>query len=281
MNPVAASLNGLAKPAPPSSGPISPSGAPGVPGVPQGTIAPSVQQQAPSAFNTSGALNAIANYYQIPKQTAVGAAGIEGSKFNATTAYEGKLQEQSEFAKQQLDPSKYKIQQTQSGLQILDPVTGQSVDTNTFSDRTGSEGINMLVEAAQKSPNARDQQFASDYNNFNTFMNALQNPNPENKQIVNAYIKSNPKLANLKPQQAAQLFNSEYGDYLGLGQQGQTPTTPQFNPVLSQQDINYLLSRYIYTGSPAQTQIPGVDTSFGLGSSGGAASTPTLAPPKQ
>lgn len=293
MTPQAPSLTGLAPPAAPTGQtPISPNGAPGVPALPQGTLPPAQATTQPSQFNTQGSLDAIANYYQIPRQTAQAAAGVEGNKFNATTAYEGQLQEQSQFAKEQLDASAYKIQQTANGLQILDPVTGQTVDTNTYANRTGSEGINNLVSAAAKSPNARDQQFASDYNDFNTYMNSkLKEANsPEDKQIAQSYESAVKKaygidLASMSPQQVAQQFNSEYGDYLGVGQSGPTPSKPIYTPSLSPQDINYLMSRYIYSGNPANIQVPGIDTSFGLGTSGGSSafgvSTNQFAPTAQ
>lgn len=270
MPPAAPSTTGLARPvAPTGQVPVSPSGAPGVPGVAQGTIAPTQGVTNATPFDTSGAMNAIANYYQIPKQTAVAAAGVEGNKFNATTAYEGQLQEQSEFAKQRLDASSYKIQNTPDGVRILDPVTGQPVDTNTFVNRTGSQGFDSLMGALQKSPNQRDQQFVSDYNNFQTYMNASLNAknSPEAKNIMASYEAKNPQLKNLSPQQAAQMFNSEYGDYLGVGQQAQgQPQQPMYTPELSQNDLNYLLSRYIYTGNAPAVNVPGVNFNY-LGSS--------------
>lgn len=245
----AASTNGLAAraPAAPGAG-ISPNGAPGVPGVAQGTIAPPVQANTAPQFNSAPMMQDIANYYQIPKQTALAQAGVEQNKFNATTAYEGKLQEQSEFAKEQLDPNQYKIIQGPKGVVVLDPVTGQQVSNGQYVSRTGSQGLNNLMDALKTSTNQRDQQFVSDYQNAETYMNAVINAknSPDARNIVNSYQKSYPQLKNMTPQQFATMFNGEYGDYLGLPQTGQTPSQAQLTPQLSQQDLNYLLEKNIW-----------------------------------
>lgn len=286
MNPqvAAPSTTGFAAPAPAQATAVSPSGAPGVPGVPQGTMAPTVAPQAPTSFDTQGMTNAIANYYQIPKATALANAGVEGNKFNATTAYEGQLQATSEFAKQRLSASAYKILNTKNGVQILDPVTGQTIDNATYVNRTGSEGFNTLLSALNKSPNQRDQQFVSDYNNFQTYMNAAVNakydangkPQNEAANVAQAYQKDNPQLASMNPQQAAQAFLKEYGDYLGVTPTAQTPAHALYTPTLSQNEINYMLSRTLYSGNPPAGNT-GLDFSYLLGGTP-ASSTPATTP---
>lgn len=277
MPPQAPSTTGLATPvAPTGQTPISPSGAPGVPGVPQGTTPPAINVQQPQAFDTQGLMNSIANYYQIPKQTALAQAGVEQNKFNATTAYEGQVRAQSEFAKEQLDAGAYKIVNTPNGKQILDPVSGQPVDIGTYVNRTGANPAEVLKD----SPNSRDQQFVSDYNNFQQYLNASVNakydkngkPVNEAANVANAYAADNPQLQGMTPQQAAQTFLKEYGNYFGIGA-GAQPSKALYAPNLTQNDINYLMSRYIYTGNPPAINVPGLDFSY-LGINGPAASTP-------
>lgn len=285
--PAAPSVNGLAARAPAVTGVgISPNGAPGVPGVAQGTIAPPVTANPAQQFNPQGMMQNIANYYQIPKQTALAQAGVEGNKFNATTAYEGKLQEESQFAKEQLDPTAYKVIQGPSGVTILDPVTGNQVSNGQYVSRTGSEGLNTLMDALKASPNARDQQFVSDYNNFQTYINAAvsakynANGSPANEaaKIVQSYQADNKSLQNLTPQQAATQFNAEYGDYLGIPQTGPTPTQAVNTPALSQDMLNYLIEHQLWTGNspPGATSGSLLDLS-GITGLGSPASTGTAA----
>lgn len=290
MSPQAPSTTGLARPTAPTGAPaVSPSGAPGVPPAPSGVNAPAVATQAPTNFNTSAALNAVANYYQIPRQTAQAQANVEGNKFNATTAYEGGLQAQSAFAKEHLDASAYKIMNTKTGIQILDPVTGQPVDTNTYVNRTGSEGFNNLMGALQKSNNPQDQRFVNDYNNFQQYMNASLtakydkqgNPTNEQAKLVESYQQANPQLAKLNPQQAAELFNSQYGNYLGVGQAGPSPQESQYTPAVSQQLQNYLLEHNLLYGQTPQNAPPGLAGLFDFNLPAGSTSqsVSSLAPP--
>lgn len=276
MSPQAPSTTGLATPvAPTGQTPVSPSGAPGVPALPQGTTSPAIGVQQPQAFDTQGLMSAIANYYQIPKQTALASAGVEQNKFNATTAYEGQVQAQSEFAKEQLDESKYKIENTPNGVNILDPVSGQPVDIGTFVNRTGANPAEVL----KASPNQRDQQFVSDYNNFQQYLNAAVNakydkngkPLNEAANVANAFASDNPNLQGMTPQQAAQTFLKEYGNYFGVSG-GAQPAKAQYAPNLTQNDINYLMSRYIYTGNLPAVNLPGLDFSYLTGGGGGASS---------
>lgn len=276
MQPQAPSATGLGLAAPAQANAVSPSGAPGVPGVPQGAIAPLAPTQAPTNFDTAGMMQAIGNYYQIPKQTALAQAGVEGNKFNATTAYEGQLQEESTFAKERLDPSAYKIVNAPNGGKvILDPVSGQQVDIGTYVNRTGANPADVLKD----STNPQDQQFVSDYNDFQGYMNAKLNEkaSPEAAKTAQAYENAvkkqyNIDLASMNPQQVANLFLSEYGNYLGIPG-SQTPSQAMWTPTINQNDINYLLSRYIYTGNLPQINIGGLDLST-LGSSGNNPSTP-------
>lgn len=248
MNP-AAPQTGLALPAPASAAtPISPSGAPGLPPLPQGTTPPALGVQQPQAFDTAGTMNAIANYYQIPKATALAQAGVKQNEFNATTAFQGQTELTSKEAQLRLDESAYKKIPGPNGVQILDPVSGQPVDIGTYVNRTGANPADIL----KNSPNPRDQQFVQDYSNFQNFLNAAQNKNVSKEAALayQSFVDQNPGLEGLSPQQAANLFLGEYGNYFGLPQQGQSPTTPQFTPQYTPNLLNYMLSRTTYSANP-------------------------------
>lgn len=275
MPPVQApSATGLQQPAAPTGQvPIAPSGAPNLPALPQGTTAPTTAIQQPQAFDTQGMVQAIGNYYQIPKQTSLAQAGVKQNEFNATTAFQGQQELSSKEAQLRLDAGSYKIQQGPNGVSILDPVSGQPVDIGTYVNRTGANPAQVLA----KSTNPHDQQFVSDYNNFQQFMNAAlqKNTNKEAENVYNSYIKANPALENITPQQASNLFLQQYGSYFGVGQPQQTPTSTQYTPQFSQNLLNYLLTRAVMYGSQP-TSLP---SGYSFPTFGSGVGSTSIAPP--
>lgn len=263
MNPAnvpAPSQTGLAAPAAPTGqAPVAPSGAPALPPLPQGTAAPSISQQAPTNFDTGAMTKAIADYYQIPRDTALATAATKANEYNATTAYNNQLQLQSKEASMRLSKDAYKVIQTKDGVQILDPVSGQPVDIGTYVNRTGANPAEVL----SKSTNPQDQQFVQDYNNFEQFMNAAiqKGQSKEAAQVYQSFLDANPALANITPQQAAKMFLGQYGNYFGVGQAGPTPTSVQYTPQYTPSIEQYIAEKSLFGISPIGSAAAGTQSS--------------------
>ena len=231
---------GAPRPGPPA--PVTPTGVPlaAAPNVNPQPANPVQGVTQPQGFDTQGALAKIAQYYQIPGQTAAITGQQKANAFNAQTQFENAQnmrQLQAQRLQDQTDQSKYKVFNTKDGVQVVGP-QGQQVSIGQYVAMTGANP----ADALKSSTNPKDQQFVQDYTNFETFLNAAMNrgKSAEDAQVYSTYVKANPSLATLNPQQATQMFLSQYGDYYGLGQTGQTPSANQYTPVYSPSIENYI-----------------------------------------
>lgn len=227
MNPIAPQPNNVT---PQGVASVAPIGAPTPSAIPQ---APSpVSTPAPvqtPAFDTSGVMNQIANYYQIPRQTAAitgigqAQAGVAKSQQDAAD-YANKVALSNQQDK--LDPGKYTISKNSDGsIKILDP-TGKQVDIGTYSALTGADPAKTLSSAGVTDKG--QVQFVEAYNNLQDYIQnkiAAQNGDQKAQAAVQQYVAANKGLQNIQLGQLQNLFMQQYGSYFGDSQQqgGQTP----------------------------------------------------------
>ena len=196
--------------------------APQLPAAPQ--VAATPAPVATPNFNTSQTLGQIANYYNIPRQTAItaGAGQAQGNvsqqQFDAQ-----KYQNQIKIQNQQdsLDPSKYQFTKNADGsVDILNSV-GDKVDIGTYSALTGDNPATALQKAG--ATDKASQQFIAAYNNLQTYIQdkiAASNGDAQAQAEVQDFVKSNPGLQNMELGQLQQQFMQQYGQYFGQPQQG-------------------------------------------------------------
>lgn len=194
-------------------------------------------------FNTAGALQDIANYYNIPRQTAqiTGAGQAQGNV--AQQGYDrdvAQKQLQASNLQDQLDPSKYKIttNPNDGGITITNSL-GQDVSLQSYVNLTGANPAQVL----QNSNNPKDQQFVSAYNNLQNYIQTkigAQNGSQQAQAELNDYYEANPGLKNLELGQVSNAFMQQYGSFFGqptqngnaLSQEGISPTIQSAaNPV--------------------------------------------------
>ena len=224
---------------------VAPNATPVAPALPQAQapVSTPAPVQQPN-FNTSGALQDIANYYQIPRQAAqvTGAGQSQGNV--AQQQFEAqKAQNQIKIQNEQnsLDPSTYHfIKNADGSVTILNSV-GDKVDIGQFAALTNTNPAQALQEAGATDP--ASQKFIAAYNNLQTYIQdkiAAQNGDVQAQGAVDDFIKQNPGLEKLQLGQLQQAFMQQYGQYFGqpqgnqnaLGQAGVNPTlTSQNNPV--------------------------------------------------
>lgn len=203
-------------------------------------------------FNTSGALADIANYYNIPRQTAA-IAGAGQAQGNVTQAnFEAqKAQNQIKIQNQQdsLDPSKYQFTKNADGsVSILNSV-GDKVDIGTYASLTGANPATALQQAG--ATDQQSQQFMAAYNNLETYVQdkiAASNGDVQAQAAVNDFYKQNPGLQNLELGQLQTAFMQQYGSYFGQSQNpsqyNQLGNAPNVSPTLTSQNNPYSASAY-------------------------------------
>lgn len=260
MNPQAtANPQPVAPVAPPASGGITAAS----PQTPTAVNLPAVPQ-----YNPQASMDAIRNYYQIPQsanmatnQAQVGAA-TQGQQYQAGRAMQ---QYQAGVLSKKLDPSQYHAIADPNGgpTAILDS-QGNRVSVGQYAQLTGENPTTIL----KNSQNKDEQQFTSDYQNFEQYMQAKLSPNNKEAQAVaQTFEASNPGLVNLTPAQATQAFMQQYGQYFG-GQGGQQ-TGMNFQPAYNPSTAQYLFERQLLanqgasglTGSSGSSNPYGVDLS--------------------
>lgn len=221
--------------------------------------------QTTPTYNPQASLDAIKQFYQIPTAAANASVGIKADAFNAQTAFENSqrnLQLQIEHAKDKLDPSKYKTVADSNGgpTKIYDSL-GNETDAGTYAKLTGDSAANLL----KNSTNPQEQKFVQDYKNYETFMQSLIGSKSGDKQAqitYNDFLKNNPGLSNLTPEQVRQVFMNQYGQYFGAGQGGQaTQGVNDFAPTNYLPALENIGRQVIYSGYAGAT---GGNNAFGV-----------------
>lgn len=203
-------------------------------------------------FNTSGALQDIADYYNIPRQTAAIAGAGQAQGNVAQQNFEAqKAQNQIKLQNQQdsLDPSKYQFVKNSDGsVSILNSV-GDKVDIGTYSAMTGDNPADALQKAG--ATDQQSQQFIAAYNNLQTYVQdkiAAQNGDIQAQSAVNDFYKQNPGLQNLELGQLQTAFMQQYGGYFGQqanpSKYNQLGNAPNVSPTITSQDNPYSSSAY-------------------------------------
>lgn len=175
-------------------------------------------------FDTAGTMNAIANYYNIPRQTAQTVGAGQALATQGTQQFEAqKAQNTIDIGKlqQQLDPSTYKITQSSNtkdntpgaGLTITNAL-GQQVSLAQYVNLTGADPATVLAQ----SNNPNDQAFVSAYTNLQNYIQtriAAQNGSQLAQAQLADYYDANPGLQNLELGQVSSAFMNKYGAYFG------------------------------------------------------------------
>jgi hypothetical protein len=226
--------------------------APTPPVLPQGQAPAAIPSAAPAVnYNTSQQLNNIADYYQIPRQTAQAvnqtntAANVASANFEAQKAQnEIKIQNQQNA----LDPSKYQFTKNADGsVSILNSV-GDKVDIGTYAALTGANPATALQQAG--ATDQASENFIAAYNNLQTFAQdkiAAANGDVQAQGAIEDFYKANPGLAtggpNGQPMELGQLqqaFMQQYGQYFGQpsqpSQSSQLGSAANVNPTLTSQN---------------------------------------------
>lgn len=195
---------------------------------PTPTQLPTAQPQTPSINlgaipqqNTSmaPALGAIADYYNIPRQTAQVVnqgqtqANIASSQFEAQK-FQNTLKAQ--HIQDSLDASKYHFTKNADGTVNIFNSLGDKVDIGTYASLTGDNPATALQKAG--ATDQASQKFIAAYNNLQSYVaakQAAQNGDITAQAQVKDFDKANLGLENLELGQLGQAFMQQYGSYLG------------------------------------------------------------------
>lgn len=202
-------------------------------------------------FNTSGALGDIANYYNIPRQTAAIAGAGQAQGAVAQSEFEAqKAQNTIKIQNQQnsLNPSTYQFTKNSDGsVSILNSV-GDKVDIGTYAALTGDNPATALQKAG--ATDQASENFIAAYNNLQTFAQdkiAAAGGDVQAQGAIEDFYKANPGLAtggpNGQPMELGQLqtaFMQQYGQYFGQSSQpsqsNQLGNASNVNPTLTSQN---------------------------------------------
>jgi hypothetical protein len=245
--PTAVNPQGVASVAP-NSAPVAPT----LPSAPTPVATPAPVQT--PDFNTSQTLGQIADYYNIPRQTAqITNAGQTQGNISQQQFEAQKYQNQIKIQNQQnsLDPTKYQFSKNPDGsVSILNSV-GDKVDIGTYAALTGENPAQALEKAG--ATDQASQKFIAAYNNLQTYIQdkiAAQNGDIQAQGAIADFEKANPGLQNMELGQLQSAFMQQYGQYFGqpqgnqgaLAKGGVNPTiTSQNNPLTQSayQNPNY------------------------------------------
>lgn len=194
----------------------------------QAPVASPAPIQAPN-FNVSQTLGNIADYYNIPRQTAnaVNAgqtqANVDQSQFEAQK-YQNSIQIQNQ--QDSLDPSKYTIGKNPDGSIKIVNGAGQDVSIGQYAALTGADPAKTLASVGVT--DKAGVQFQEAYSNLQDYIQnkiAAQNGDQTAAAKVKQYVAANTGLGNLQLGQLQQLFMQQYGSYFGepSSQGGKTP----------------------------------------------------------
>lgn len=216
MNPVAPAPTTVSPQGVASTAPVAaptPTALPQAP-TPVSTPAP----VATPSFDTSGIMQNIANYYQIPRQTAA-IAGI-GQAQGAVAAQQDAADKAGRSAgNNQLDPSSYKISKNPDGsIKIINSL-GQQVDIGTYASLTGADPAKTLSSAGVTDKG--QVKFIEAYNNLQDYIQnkiAAQNGDKTAATKVQQYVAANTGLQNIQLGQLQKAFMAQYGQYFGQPQ---------------------------------------------------------------
>jgi hypothetical protein len=195
-----------------------------LPTAPQVAATPAPVQN--PTYDTSGMANAIANYYQIPRQTAQTVNQGQATGNIAQQQFEQQKGEntiQIQNAQNQLNPSAYTItnnpnpSNTPGGGLTFTNSLGQQVSLATYVNLTGANPAEVLA----KSNSPQDQQFVADYTNLQNYIQTKQaadNGSVQAQAELGDYYDANPGLQNVELGQLSSAFMQSYGQYFGQPQ---------------------------------------------------------------
>lgn len=206
-------------------------------------------------FNTSGALGDIANYYNIPRQTAAIAGAGQAQGAVAQSEFEAqKAQNTIKIQNQQnsLNPSTYQFTKNSDGsVSILNSV-GDKVDIGTYAALTGDNPATALQKAG--ATDQASQKFIAAYNNLQSYAQtqiAAQNGDEQAQAELGDYYKANPGLQGMELGQLQTSFMQQYGNYFGMptGNQNalqQANVTPTITSANNPQTISGYENQALY-----------------------------------
>lgn len=233
--------------------PVSAPSAPQLPASPNPGAAPAPLQN--PSYNPTAALGTIADYYQIPRDTALNMANQQqqaagaGQRFEASKFQAG-VQQQN--LQDQLNPSKYTVNNDPSseyGISITNSL-GQKVDLGTYVNLTGQNPAQVLA----KSTDPAAQEFVGAYNNLEDLMQTMIGASAGDqtaKAKLGDYYEANPGLQNMTPSQVTGLFMQRYGQFFGAPQQ-QAPQNTGVSPTF--QSANNPVTTSPYYNQNFQTE---------------------------
>lgn len=220
-------------------------------------------------FDTAGAISAIGDYYNIPRQTAaITGAGQAQGQVAQQQFEQQKAMNSIQISKlqDQLNPQTYKITQSDdaksntpgAGLTITNAL-GQSVSLAQYVNLTGEDPTSVL----SKSNNPNDQAFVAASQNLQNYIQtkiAAQNGSQLAQAQLNDYYEQNPGLQNLELGQLSQAFMNKYGSYYGQPStsgaqlpQGVNPTIQSANNPVTQSGYENPNLQAQFQANPFQT----------------------------
>lgn len=200
--------------------------APVAPPTPTATPAAPAPQAAPAAAPpqslNSGTMDALANYYQIPRDTAqvvnAGQVAANGAAQQVQAASAG-ASAAAAHAKAALDPSSYTFAHNRDGSLTIFNSAGDKVDIGTYASLTGANPADVLSK--EGATDQGSQKFVQAYNNLQTYVQnkiGAQNGDQKAQAAVDQFTKANPGLEKLQLGQLQESFMQEYGSYFGQQQ---------------------------------------------------------------
>lgn len=243
--------------------------APTPPTLPQAQAAPATPApvQTPN-FDTSGTLNDIAAYYQIPRDTAAisGAGQAKAGLANAQFEYQkGQNAIKMQHQQDALDPTKYQFTKNPDGSVTILNSVGDKVDVGTYAALTGANPAEALQKAG--ATDQKSNQFITAYNNLQNYIQlktSAQNGDAQAQAEVQDYQKANPGLANMELGQLQTEFMKQYGSYFGQPQDTNGPlnglgitdtlssvNNPASTSIYGNQEYNNLLTNQSSTYTPS------------------------------
>lgn len=158
-------------------------------------------------------MQALAQYYQIPQQTATDQANSLSGKALSKTASTA-----ASKAKDLTKPGSYQVGYGDNGAEIYDP-DGKSVALGEFADRTGADPTKVLSKYKSQLTD-EDQAFIDASKNYQDLMTQLTNARQGGKVVdqkaegkLQQYYAANPGLNNMSGEQVRQAYMNDYGHY--------------------------------------------------------------------
>lgn len=156
-------------------------------------------------------------YYDINFQMPLSNAGIKalaGQTGTENANTEAAIKERIAQIKDQADPSNFRREQKPDGGYAFYDGAGKEISASQYASALGKSTVDVLTD----SQNPIDLQYTNDYDNLQTFLNAVTTGD---KETTEAFYAENPQLKRLAPADVLKEFKRAYPTVYGTTNTGQ------------------------------------------------------------